>query len=567
MIHNTKHRRLLRYSLIACTLLILIIILLFFYNEHFNTKKLTVIEKQIEETLVLKQLTNNSKKELLNAQDNLQKYVNGNNKNNLELYFQSLQNLTEIIDSIKVYESSHPFLKNTIDTTRDDISNLNNLEILINSIYKESKKSLQNTTSFEIENFEIESPIENIDVEIHHFSDSIEKKKFFPRLKDAFKGNVDIKIDTVIITTRYGSFVDTNKIRENFDSAMNSINEHYLNEIQRYQSHISITNSKNNNLYHIYDNLIVSGNDLINIYDGTIKDYSTKLEKQYDEQISINDKIRRYIALGLMVLMFFVLIVMMYYTRQSFLYEKELKEANEKINQNLNFKNRILGMLSHEVRSPLKIINIFIHKIGEKTDDAKVKNYLKSIHFTNNSLLIQANQILEYAKNQEKQIALKPVEFNLKNEIDTILHIFQPYIESRNNVIEIKNEIEPEIIVLADNIKIHQIFSNILGNANKFTENGKIEVFINTKIINDKKLKLSVSISDTGIGISQSDIEKIFEPYYQGVISDEIENLGAGLGLNLCKKIINLFHGNISAKSTLGEGTTVSFEINLEIVK
>ena len=567
MIHKTKHRRLLRYSLIACTLLILIIILLFFYNEYFNTKKLTVIEKQIEETYVLKQLTNNSKKELLNAQENLQKYVTGNNKINLELYFQSLQNLTEIIDSIKVYENNHPSLKITIDTTREDISSLNNFETLINSIYKESKKSLHNTTSFEIESFEIESTIEDFDMEIRHSSDSIEKKKFFPRLKDALKGNVEVKTDTIFVTTRYGNSVDTNKIRENFDSAMNAINDHYLNEIKRYQSHISITNSKSNNLYHIYDNLIVSGNDLINIYDGTINGYSTELEKQYNEQISINDKIRRYAALGLMILMFFVLIVMMYYTKQSFLYEKELKEANEKINQNLNFKNRILGMLSHEVRSPLKMINIFIHKIEKKTDDAKVKDYLKSIHFTNNSLLIQANQIMEYAKNQEKQIELKPVEFNLKNEIDTILHIFQPYIESGNNSIEIKNEIDSEIIVLADNTKIHQIFANILGNANKFTENGNIEVFINTKIINDKKLKLSVSISDTGIGISKSDIEKIFEPYYQGVISDEIENLGAGLGLNLCKKIINLFHGNISAKSTLGEGTTVSFEISFEIVK
>ena len=567
MIHKTKHRRLLRYSLIACTLLILIIILLFFYNEYFNTKKLTVIEKQIEETYVLKQLTNNSKKELLNAQENLQKYVTGNNKINLELYFQSLQNLTEIIDSIKVYENNHPSLKITIDTTREDISSLNNFETLINSIYKESKKSLHNTTSFEIESFEIESTIEDFDMEIRHSSDSIEKKKFFPRLKDALKGNVEVKTDTIFVTTRYGNSVDTNKIRENFDSAMNAINDHYLNEIQRYQSHISITNSKSNNLYHIYDNLIVSGNDLINIYDGTINGYSTELEKQYNEQISINDKIRRYAALGLMILMFFVLIVMMYYTKQSFLYEKELKEANEKINQNLNFKNRILGMLSHEVRSPLKMINIFIHKIEKKTDDAKVKDYLKSIHFTNNSLLIQANQIMEYAKNQEKQIELKPVEFNLKNEIDTILHIFQPYIESRNNSIEIKNEIDSEIIVLADNTKIHQIFANILGNANKFTENGNIEVFINTKIINERKLKLSVSISDTGIGISKSDIEKIFEPYYQGIISDEVNNLGVGLGLNLCKEIIDLFNGNISVKSTLGEGTTVNFEISFEIVK
>ena len=106
-----------------------------------------------------------------------------------------------------------------------------------------------------------------------------------------------------------------------------------------------------------------------------------------------------------------------------------------------------------------------------------------------------------------------------------------------------------------------------MGNANKFTEDGKIEVNIETSYFNEQTLKLSVSVSDTGSGISKSDIKKIFEPYFQGVLSNEIDNLGAGLGLNLCKEIIDLFHGTISAQSTLGQGTAVSFAINLNIVK
>ena len=399
------------------------------------------------------------------------------------------------------------------------------------------------------------------------FRSSVVKKKLFSRLKDAIKGDVSTKRDTVFITATYGNTIDTDKIKEDFDNTINAMSNHYLNEIKRYQSHISITNSKSNNLYHIYDSLIVSGNNLMEIYDGTINNYSAKLEEQYNEQNSTNNKIRRYAVLGLMILLFFVLVVIMYYTKQSFLYERELKAANEEIKRNLNFKNKILSMLSHEIRAPLKIIIIFIDRITKKTSDEKITDYLKSISFTNNSLLIQANQILEYAKNQEKPIELKPIEFDLRNEIDAILHVFQPYIESRNNVIEIRNEIDPETIVLADNIKIHQIFTNILGNANKFTENGKIKVTVSTASINEKTVRLYVTISDTGIGISESDIEKIFEPYYQGVLSDEIDNLGAGLGLNLCKEIIELFHGNISVKSTLRKGTIVNFEIDLNIIK
>ncbi len=567
VLFKAKYRQFIQYSLIACTLLIQIIISIFFYNEYFNGKKLAAIEEQIKETRELKKLTNDSRKDLLNAQDYLKNYISGDNKKYLELYFQSLRKLPGNIDSIKSYENAIPSLKKTINSKKEEISKLNNLETLIDSVYKVSQKPLNKNIPLKIKKFDIKNNPEKLDIEIHHTSESIAKKSLFPRLKDAIKGNVEIKRDTTFITKKVESSIDTNKIKADFDSTINAVNKHYLNEIKKYESHISITDSKNNNLHHIYDNLIVFSNNLMEIYDDTIIDFSTKLEDQYSEQNSINTKIRRYSVLGLMILMFFVLIIMMYYTKQSFLYERELKTANTKINNNLSFKNRILGMLSHEIQSPLKIINIFLDRIRKKTSDETILDHLKSIEFTNNSLLIQANQILEYTKNQEKQIELKPTEFNLRNEIEAILQIFQPYIESGNNVFEITNEINPETTVFTDNAKIHQIFTNILGNANKFTGNGKIKVAANTTSVNEKTIKLNVSVSDTGIGISESDIEKIFEPYYQGMISDEIDNLGVGLGLNLCKEIIDLFHGNISVKSTLGKGTTVTFDINLSIVK
>lgn len=271
--------------------------------------------------------------------------------------------------------------------------------------------------------------------------------------------------------------------------------------------------------------------------------------------------------LGLMVIIFFVLIVVLYYTKQSFLYEKKLRLANQTISNSLNFKNRILGMLSHEIRAPLKIINLFTSRIARKTQDSSVQEALKSIEFTNNSLLIQANQILEYTKNQNQKIELKEVDFNLYEEIEELLHVFKPYIESRNNTFEIKNTIDPSWRVHADNIKIHQILINVLGNASKFTENGKITIEVSATPQNDRTLTLHVVVKDTGVGISKSDLKKIFQPYYQGLISDEIDNLGAGLGLNLCKEIVDLFGGTISADSKLGEGTEIQFRLNLDLVK
>ena len=87
------------------------------------------------------------------------------------------------------------------------------------------------------------------------------------------------------------------------------------------------------------------------------------------------------------------------------------------------------------------------------------------------------------------------------------------------------------------------------------------------KKINENIISLTTEINDTGVGISQSDLEKIFEPYYQGIISDDVENLGAGLGLSLCKELVELYSGNISVNSELNKGTTVKFSINLNINK
>lgn len=568
MIIKTKYRQPIHYLLIASIILIQIIILVFFYNEYFNEKKLTSIENQIKETRVLKTLTDDSRKELLNAQNHLQKFTTNQDKKFLEEYFKSLRKLSVNIDSINIYGNADSVFKNPINT-KDEISKLKDFENLIESTYKASQKPIDKKSPPKIEKIEIKDrPAELVDVEVYYVTDSTtKKKKFFQRIGDAIQGNVDVKRDTAVIITKYNNSVDTAKVKSDFDSTINVINEHYLQEIKKYETHITSVDSKNRNLYTNYDNLIILSNDLMGIYDNKVQDFSSGLETEYYEQNSLNNKIRRYAVMGLMVLMFFVLALLIYTTQLTFLYEKELKTANHKINQNLNFKNRIIGMLSHEIRAPLKIINIFTKRIRKKTDDENVIEYLKSIEFTNNSLLIQANQVLEYAKNQEKKVELHQTKFNLKEEINSILKMFEPYIESRNNEFFIQNDIPTEILICADRIKIHQLFINLLGNANKFTENGKIEVLTHTTTENEKLIKLHVTIADSGIGISKSDLDKIFEPYFQGIVSTEINNLGAGLGLSLCKEIVQLFGGKISAYSTPGKGTNLIFEIKLNVAE
>ena len=568
-----KWRKIVHYSLVICILLIQITIAGFFYNEFISRKNITFIDKQLKEVQSLENLTDDSRKELINAQDFFQKYVVSKDNQYLKAYFNSVDRLTKNLDSINNFKFQNPNLKSFSIARKKDSLKIENLKLLVDSTQEFSKNSdLKTTVQLpQLKKFDTDFNFEKFDVQTKTFSDSIPKKGIFGRLKDAFAGKENVRKDSTIVTIKSGKAAKSTKIKTELDSIITSANNHYLKEVQKIR--VSVTKYKDKDkdnsgdFYHTFNSLLVYSNKLMNIYDEAIKGSKSELEKEYKAQNSKNNRIREYLVLGLMVLMFIVSILIMYFTRIAFIYESKLKVANKQIGENLKFKNRILGMLSHELRSPLKIIGLFINRINKKTSDEDIKGYLKSISFTNNTLLMQANQILEYTKNQQVENKLIPVVFNLKSEIKSILTSIEPYIETRNNKFVIDDQIDPEIMVDSDDTKINQIFMNILGNANKFTENGQIKVFAATEIVDENTVTLVTKISDTGCGISQSDLEKIFEPYYQGVLSEDIENLGAGLGLSLCKEIIGLYSGNISVSSELNKGTTVSFSINLKRVK
>lgn len=568
---NFRFRKIVHYSLIFCILLIQLIIAAFFYNEFINKKNLAFIENQLKEVHSLEKLTDNSRKELLNAQNFLQQYLTKTDEKYLNSYFKSLDRLGKNLDNINRYESKYPRLKSILKFQKTDTLGSKKLKLLIDSTYQYSTKSnFRAPTSIpSLKKYEGNYNLDKYDfhVETKTISDTVKKKGLFGRLGDAISGKENVRKESTIITVNNGKIPEAASIKADMDSIMNLVQNHYSGEIRKMQVQVIGKQNDNSKFYTIFNNLLVYSNGVMNIYDFAIKDSKSDLEKEYALLNSENNKIRTNLILGAMVLMFIVSVLIMYLTRIAFVYENQLNSANKQIKENLNFKNRILGMLSHELRSPLKIIGIFIRKINKKTNDDSIKEYLKSISFTNNTLLMQANQILEYTKNQHVENHLVPVVFNLKNEVTSILNSIEPYIETRNNKFIVEENISPEIEVYSDNTKINQIFMNILANANKFTENGEIKVITKAESIDENAVALTTIISDTGVGISKSDLEKIFEPYYQGVLSEDVENLGAGLGLSLCKEIVELYSGNISVDSEQNVGTTVSFTINLNINK
>ncbi|WP_079241280.1 sensor histidine kinase [Chryseobacterium indologenes] len=560
---NFKLRKLVHYSLILCILLIQVIIAIFFYNEFVNGKKLKFIKDQLEESRALGGLTDNSRKDFMDAQDHLQKYMATQDNNDLQLYFQSLRKLKTNFDKIGEYENTSPRLKKNLALHSQDTLKTAKLKTLIDSVYQTSLNPPAKIEDKQYEPAKYKNDFEDFKIQTRTYADTVKKKGFFGRLKDAVTGKVDVQKESTVITMTNNKTIDLSQVKSKMDNTIKSIDKHYAAEVKKVQLLAALSQKNNLQFYSNFSKLLVYSNNLIEVYENAIKDFKSELEREYNEQSSNNNKIRTYLVLGLMILMFIVSILIMYFTRMAFVYEQKLDAANKEIKKNLNFKNRILGMLSHDLRSPLKIINIFIDKIHRTTEDETIKDYLKSIKFTNSTLLLQSNQILEYTKNENAEKELIQSVFNLKDEISSIVKVITPYLETRNNRFVVTDRIPENVVVYSDNIRINQIFMNILGNANKFTENGQIDLVMSTESLGDNKISLITTVGDTGVGISESDLGKIFDPYYQGMVSDEVDNLGAGLGLNLVKEIVELFDGDISVESKLHKGTKVTFRINL----
>ena len=564
-----RFRKVVQYSFIACILLIQIVIAGYFYNEFSNRKSLDLVQNQLKQIDYLEKLTGKAKYQLSEAQNNLQKYLSTNDKTFLDAYFSSLHNLNGKLEDIQLFNDKHPqFKSKAISVDKFDLKNLKS--------FIDSTQELSSTSSVKKEEllpslkaYKPNYNFDKLEVETKTFSDSTKKKGLFGRLKDAVSGDQATKKDSTVVIMKIGN--KQVNLQNEMDSVVKTITHHYTKEIQQIKTKAN-DNKKNTaanvalneKFYAAFNNLFQYSNSLMMHYETVTNKAKTDLEKQNSKLNSKSNKIREYLVTSLLAIMFVVSLLIFYFTRIAFVYESKLKSANTEINENLKFKSRILGMLSHEIRSPLKIISIFINRINIKTEDPTTKEYLKSILFTNNSLLLQANQILEYTKNQQMKYKLNPVVFNLNDEISAILTAVQPYIESRNNSLSVDKNIAENLIVKSDNTKIHQVFMNILANANKFTENGNIAVHTFVENMDNKTVILKTEIIDNGTGISEKDLKKIFEPYYQGVLSDEMDNLGAGLGLSLCKEIVGLFHGDIFVSNNENKGTKVSFSLQLE---
>tara|TARA_R110001599_G_scaffold280864_2_gene482361 strand:- start:63584 stop:65326 length:1743 start_codon:yes stop_codon:yes gene_type:complete len=228
-------------------------------------------------------------------------------------------------------------------------------------------------------------------------------------------------------------------------------------------------------------------------------------------------------------------------------------------------KSQFLATISHEMRTPLNGIVGISELLGETDLNPEQIEMVKNLSYSSNMLHSLISDVLDLTTIEDENLELNENKFHLESEIKDILEIFRPKIDSRKAFLHLHHEHDNSIpkVLYGDISRIRQVLVNLVNNGIKFTNDGS--VIIQTKLLKREAGVATVqfSVSDTGVGISKEDQDKLFTKFFRTRLANTIE--GTGLGLTISKRLVELMGGEISFTSQLKKGSTFSFELPLSL--
>lgn len=346
-------------------------------------------------------------------------------------------------------------------------------------------------------------------------------------------------------------------------------NEAIRAEIEQLETDIKQREQKKNKreLQLIEQNIVVTGklNHLVAQFEEAERD--SLIEKTNEADRLATETYNRILTFTLIavVFLFIVIFVVFRNLRKERAYQRVLKKATAEAESLAHAKEGFMATVSHEMRTPVNAIYGLSEQLMHDKTNAKVREKLAVLSASAKHLKNIVTDILDFSKIQANKLQLEEVDFSPRELIAETLNLHKP--DAGNKAIELHSKIENELppALFGDPLRLKQILINIIGNAIKFTDKGSVTLKVKSQITNDANCILYFWVTDTGIGISETNLENIFEEFVQVESEHTRKFSGTGLGLAIVKKLVQLQAGDISITSKRGEGTTVAFQIPYKV--
>jgi CheY-like chemotaxis protein len=249
-------------------------------------------------------------------------------------------------------------------------------------------------------------------------------------------------------------------------------------------------------------------------------------------------------------------------------YIADLEEAERKkviAEKALQFKNKFLANMSHEIRTPMTAIMGISELLLDTPLNQQQKDFVKIIRETSFNLKEIINDILDLSKLEAGKMEMHYFKVGLISLLENIKTIFSTNIKSKGLQLEYSIHPSCPAYLITDNVRINQVLINLVNNAIKFTPEGEVTIEVKSKLINEFQTEIKFSIIDTGIGISLEDQEKLFKYFSHLTNCNDITKESSGLGLQICKLIVETMKGKIGVISSPQRGSTFWFTVISDI--
>ena len=235
--------------------------------------------------------------------------------------------------------------------------------------------------------------------------------------------------------------------------------------------------------------------------------------------------------------------------------EQALHDAKEAALKSSRAKDRFLSNMSHEIRTPMNGIYGTLQLLNQIKQEPESQELIDKAILSSQSLLTIINDILDFSKIEAGKLSLEVTEFNLVALTESVISDFYP--EALAKGISLKCDLEDDFPEFwnGDPVRIKQILDNLTSNAVKFTHEGEVALSIKSSKTSDQQSDIVISIRDTGIGLSEEALDKLFKRFEQADKSTTRKYGGTGLGMSIILSLVELMNGKIDVTSTLGEGT------------